>query len=77
MHLMKEIMIITDVLRQALQKKSLDNLNIVCLILTTKELIQNLRNNDLKSLFENIKSFCAKHEVEFPGMNRRYVDFMN
>jgi hypothetical protein len=68
-------MSITDVLCQALQQKSLDILNVMCLISTTKELIQDLRNNDWEPFFENVKSFYEKHEVELPDMNRRYVHF--
>jgi hypothetical protein len=76
LHLMKEIMIITDVLCQVLQRKSLDILNVIRLISTTKELIQNLRNNDWEPLFEKVKSFCTKHEIELPDMNRMYVELI-
>jgi hypothetical protein len=69
LHLMKEIMTITDVLCQVLQHKSLDILNAKCLISTTKELIQNLRNNGWEPLFEKVKSFCTKYEIELPDMN--------
>jgi hypothetical protein len=51
LHLMKEIMTITDVLCQALQQKSLDIINALWLVSTTKELIQDLRDNSWESLF--------------------------
>jgi hypothetical protein len=76
LHLMKEIMTITDVLCQALQQKSLDILNALRLVSTTKELIQDLRDNGWESLFEKVKSFCIKHEIELSDMSRRYVDLI-
>jgi hypothetical protein len=55
--------------------KSLDILNVIYLISTTKKLIQSLRNNDWELLFENVKSFCEKHEIKLSDLNRRYVYF--
>ena len=46
LHLMKEIMGITDVLCQALQQKSQDILNTIRLVSNIKALIQKLRNED-------------------------------
>jgi hAT family C-terminal dimerisation region len=57
-----------------LQQKSLDILNALRLVSTTKELIQDLRDNGWESLFEKVKSFCIKHEIELPDMSCRYVD---
>ncbi|KAJ4747360.1 zinc finger MYM-type-like protein [Rhynchospora pubera] len=75
MHLMKEIMAITDTLCVALQNKSLDILNALNLVSSTKVLIQKLRDDGWEPLLEKVNSFCQKHEVEVPDMNLRYVDF--
>ncbi|KAJ3697747.1 hypothetical protein LUZ61_001452 [Rhynchospora tenuis] len=74
LHLMKEIMAITDTLCQALQKESLDILNALDLISSTKELIQKLRDNGWEPLLQKVNSFCQKYEVELPDMNGMYVD---
>jgi len=57
LHLMKEIMEITDMLSQALQQKSQDILNAMHLVGTTKNLIQKLRDDGCDSLFVKVKSF--------------------
>ncbi|XP_027188707.1 uncharacterized protein [Cicer arietinum] len=54
LHLMKTIMRITDILCQALQQQSQDIVNAMCLVGTTKYLIQN---------------FCEKHDIEIPDLN--------
>jgi hypothetical protein len=59
LHLMKDIMAITDVLCQALQQKDLDILNVLRLVSTTKELIQDLRDEGWEPLFEKVKFFVC------------------
>jgi hypothetical protein len=76
LHLMKEIMAITDVLCQALQSKSLDILNAVHLLSSTKSLLQELRDHGWEALLEKVKLFCTKHEIEIPEMNRKFVDLI-
>ncbi|KAJ3705062.1 hypothetical protein LUZ61_008767 [Rhynchospora tenuis] len=74
MHLMKEIMAITDALCRALQQKDLDILNAIDLVSTTKVLIQRLRDDGWELLLEKVNTFCLKHEVELPDMNAKFVD---
>jgi hypothetical protein len=45
LHIMKNVMRITDVLCQALQQKSQDILSVMHLVTTTKTLIQKLRDD--------------------------------
>ena len=45
LYLMREIMGITNVLCQALQQQSQDIVNVMCLVCSTKGLLQNLREN--------------------------------
>ncbi|KAJ1696616.1 hypothetical protein LUZ63_005128 [Rhynchospora breviuscula] len=74
LHLMKEIMMITDLLCHTLQQNSLDALNAAHLVSTTKLLLQKLRDNGWEPLMEQVTSFCLEHEVELPNMNSMYVD---
>ncbi|KAJ4758267.1 zinc finger MYM-type-like protein [Rhynchospora pubera] len=74
MHLMIEIMAITDDLCHALQQKSLDILNAIDLVSTTKMLIQRLRDDGWELLLEKVNAFCLKHEVELLDMNCKFVD---
>ncbi|KAK9725256.1 hypothetical protein RND81_05G132000 [Saponaria officinalis] len=61
-HLMREILGITDILCQALQRKSQDIANALKLVSTTKSLIQNLRE-------DRWKAFCGR----MPEMGAIYV----
>ncbi|KAJ1687974.1 hypothetical protein LUZ63_019364 [Rhynchospora breviuscula] len=74
MHLMIEIMAITNTLCQALQDKSLDILNALSLVSSTKMLIQKLRDDGWEPLLEKVNSFCHKHEIKLLDMSCRYVD---
>ncbi|TYH18742.1 hypothetical protein ES288_A05G297400v1 [Gossypium darwinii] len=58
LHVMKEVLGITDNLCQALQRRSQDILNAMSLVLTTKDLIQKLRDDGWNELLKNVISFC-------------------
>ncbi|XP_050248602.1 uncharacterized protein LOC126695841 [Quercus robur] len=73
LHLMKEIMGITNVLCQALQQQSQDLLNAMHLVSTTKSLIQKLRDDGWEPLLASVISFCEQHEIDIPDMNARYT----
>ena len=73
LHLMKEMLSITDDLCQALQRKSQDILNAMSLVFSTKELIQKLRECGWDSLLEDAKLFCEKHGVEIPDLHAQYT----
>jgi hypothetical protein len=75
--MMENIMKITDVLCQTLQKKSIDILNAVDCISTTKVLLGELRNNGWEPLLEEVKLFCEKHEIDIPDLSKKYVLFPN
>nr|XP_017218827.1 PREDICTED: zinc finger MYM-type protein 1-like isoform X2 [Daucus carota subsp. sativus] len=76
LHVVKEIMAITDLLCRALQQKSQDILNAMHLVSTTKLLIQKLRSDGWESLLENVKSFCERYTIEIPDMNVPYFDVL-
>ncbi|XP_058761191.1 uncharacterized protein LOC131634539 [Vicia villosa] len=63
LHLMKEIMGITYMFCQDLQKNQ-DVVNVMNLIRSTKHLIQGLRENGWDILFTKVISFCEKHGIE-------------
>jgi hypothetical protein len=69
LHLMKEIMGITDVLCQALQQKSQDVVNAMNLVRQTKTLIQELRENGWDNLYANVTSYCVRHDIEIPNLD--------
>ncbi|KAF8396080.1 hypothetical protein HHK36_017692 [Tetracentron sinense] len=73
LHLMQEIMGITDNLCQALQSQSQDILNALDLVSTTKVLIQELREDGWDPLLEKVTSFCNQYNVDIPDMNGRYA----
>ncbi|XP_050242220.1 uncharacterized protein LOC126691203 [Quercus robur] len=73
LHLMKEIMGITNILCQALQQHSQDLLNAMHLVSTTKSLIQKLRDNGWEPLLARVISFCEQHELDILDMNACYT----
>jgi hypothetical protein len=75
MHVMKELMGITDLCKK-LQQKSQDIVNAIDDVATTKKLIQNLRDHGWSSLISVVTSFCSKHGIVVPDMNVFYADFI-
>ncbi|XP_073017809.1 uncharacterized protein [Primulina eburnea] len=63
LHLMREIMEITDVLCQNLQRKSQDILNAMELVSSTQKLLQELRDDKWDDLLEKVKSFLGEVEL--------------
>ncbi|XP_073041708.1 uncharacterized protein [Primulina eburnea] len=74
LHLMREIMEITDVLCQTLQRKSQDILNAMELVSSTKKLLQELRDDKWDDLLEKLKSFCVARNIDVPDFSDQYVD---
>ncbi|XP_028105826.1 zinc finger MYM-type protein 1-like, partial [Camellia sinensis] len=72
LHLMRDIMEITDDLCQALQSKSQDILNAMHLVSTTKILIQKFREDGWVPLLEKIKLFSNDHGIQIPDMSCPY-----
>ncbi|KAH1031245.1 hypothetical protein J1N35_043419 [Gossypium stocksii] len=73
LHLVKEIMGITDILCQLLQQKSQDTVNAMYLVSSTKTLIQKLREDGWDNLLKVVKAFCEKHNIEVFNMDSPYV----
>ncbi|XP_048559613.1 uncharacterized protein LOC125540080 isoform X3 [Triticum urartu] len=60
---------ITNLLSQALQRKKQDVAEALRLILDVKEALQNMRDNGYESLCDQAKNFCEEHGIEVPNMD--------
>ncbi|XP_057739680.1 uncharacterized protein LOC130956683 [Arachis stenosperma] len=76
LHMMKEIMRITDKLCQALQQKSQNILNAMHLVSSTKSLIQQLRDSNWGALLEKVSSFYNDHAIQIPDMSASFSDLI-
>lgn len=76
LHLMKELMGITDLLCRKLQHKSQDIVNAMADVATTKRLIQDLRDYGWSKLLEDVTAFCTKQGITVPDMNGSYADYI-
>ncbi|GFZ13169.1 hypothetical protein Acr_23g0015540 [Actinidia rufa] len=74
LHLMHRIMGITDLLCRASQHKSLDILNTMDLVSTTKALLQTLRQDGFNTLLMHVGSVCTQYDIEMPMMDARYKE---
>ncbi|XP_023765318.1 uncharacterized protein LOC111913839 [Lactuca sativa] len=72
LHMMKDIMGITDKLCQSLQQKSIDIINALALVSTTKILLQKLRDEGWQSLLDQVVCFCKRSDILVPDMNETY-----
>ncbi|XP_058211520.1 uncharacterized protein LOC131323690 [Rhododendron vialii] len=72
LHLMHRIMGITDLLCRALQHKSLNIINAMDLVSTTKTLLHTLREEGFDLLMMHVKSICTEYDIDMPDMSARY-----
>ncbi|XP_052185172.1 uncharacterized protein LOC127796813 [Diospyros lotus] len=71
--LMHKIMRITDVLCQALQKKSLDILATMRFVSTAKLILQELREEGWEVFLQEVKDFCSRHNIDIPDLDSSYM----
>ncbi|KAI9184981.1 hypothetical protein LWI28_003097 [Acer negundo] len=71
--LLHKVLVISNMLCQALQLKSQDILNAMNLVSTTKMLLQKLRESEWDTFLESIVSFCERYEIDIPNMNARHT----
>jgi hypothetical protein len=72
--LTKEIFEITEVLGQAVQKKSQDIVNAVRLVSSTKECLQQLRSDDgYQQFIDKVIEFCVNHSIDIPNFEDTYI----
>ncbi|CAN1779060.1 Zinc finger MYM-type protein 1 [Linum perenne] len=70
LHLMKEIMGITDYLCQAFQQESIDILAALVFVSKTKRLLQELRDGGWEKMIQEVMSFCSKYESQVPDFSK-------
>ncbi|XP_024045258.1 uncharacterized protein LOC127901363 [Citrus sinensis] len=68
---------ISDILCRALQAKSLDILNALNYITSTKRLLQEFRDNGWDDFIRSVESFCGKHDISVADMSVRYMEEIN
>ncbi|CAN0829476.1 Zinc finger MYM-type protein 1 [Linum grandiflorum] len=69
LHMMRKIMMETMFLSQAFQRESVDILEAVGMVSTSKDLLQKLRDEGWEPLLEEVNSFCSKHDIDIPDLN--------
>ncbi|XP_039015479.1 zinc finger MYM-type protein 1-like [Hibiscus syriacus] len=72
-HLMKRIFGIMNELNKSLQRKDQDIVNAMSLVTLTKEILQNMRENECESFFATITSFCNKNNIDILNMDVVYT----
>lgn len=72
LHCLISILAVTNVLTEALQRKDQEIENAMSLLKTSKERFKLMRENDWESLFEEVSSFCFKHDIDILNMDDEY-----
>ncbi|KAK9073296.1 hypothetical protein SSX86_007620 [Deinandra increscens subsp. villosa] len=73
LHLMKRVMGLTDDLSQALQKKSIDIVNAIDKVASTKLKLNEVRNEEWGKFLKDLTLFCGVNNVEMPDMKAPYI----
>jgi hypothetical protein len=73
LHLMKDVLRITNEFSLALQRKDQDIENVMSLIKVAKDRLQAMRYDGWPCLFEGVSSFCVKHDINIPNMKDIFV----
>ncbi|KAL6540509.1 hypothetical protein OROMI_024392 [Orobanche minor] len=71
LHLMKEILGITNDLSEALQRKTQNIINAVTMVRFMKVQLQSLREEKWEAFLEGVKKFCVDNFIEVPNMEDR------
>ncbi|XP_070046397.1 uncharacterized protein [Nicotiana tomentosiformis] len=72
MHLMLKLLAITNDLNIDLQRKDQDIINAMKLVGFAKRQLQVMRESKWKSLIDDASSFCSKHDIVIPEMDKNY-----
>ncbi|XP_059316502.1 uncharacterized protein LOC132067320 [Lycium ferocissimum] len=73
LHLMLKVMAITHDLNMALQRKDQDIVSAMNLVGFTKRQLQSMRESEWDSLVKDVSSFCVKHDIVIPKMDKNYA----
>ncbi|ESR41108.1 TTF-type domain-containing protein [Citrus sinensis] len=74
LHLFDKVVGISNLLCRALQTKSLDILNALNYVTSTKRLLQEFRDNGWDDFIRSMASFCRKHDITVPDMSVCYME---
>ncbi|KAG2630629.1 hypothetical protein PVAP13_3KG538480 [Panicum virgatum] len=69
LHLMIELLSMTDILSRALQRKDQDIVEAMHLIMDVKDGLQDMRENGWEPLLKKVKTFCERNEIEVSDMD--------
>jgi hypothetical protein len=72
LHLMKNVLGITNELSQALQRKDQDILNAMKLVEVSKQRLQAMREHGWNSLSKEVSVFCTNNNIVVPNMDDLY-----
>nr|XP_016445261.1 PREDICTED: uncharacterized protein LOC107770466 [Nicotiana tabacum] len=67
------VLLMSNELSKALQKKEQDIANAMIFLDLTKERLQQMKNEGWKSLMDEVSLFCAKHDILVPNMEEFYI----
>ncbi|CAN6712599.1 unnamed protein product [Malus baccata var. baccata] len=73
LHLMKDIIGITNKLSQALQTKDQDIVNAIKLVGVCKQRLEIMRKSGWDSLLNEVSKFCLKHDIDVPNMDDMFL----
>ncbi|XP_049388127.1 uncharacterized protein LOC125852440 [Solanum stenotomum] len=73
LHLMRDVLAITNELNKCLQRKEKDVANAMLLVKVAKKRLQVLRDDEWNSLIAKVSIFCTKHEILIPNFEEPYV----
>ncbi|CAL1406910.1 unnamed protein product [Linum trigynum] len=65
----QEILSTTDMLSQALKRKSQDIFNAMILVESTKKLLNEFRDKEWDSLLAKVVGFCKQYDIEVPDLS--------
>ena len=73
LHMMTNILGVTNELSQALQRKDQDIINAIALVNVSKQRLQTIRDNGWESLFGEVSLFCERRNIDVPNMDDIFV----
>ncbi|XP_070032901.1 uncharacterized protein [Nicotiana tomentosiformis] len=73
LHLMLKVLIMSNELNKALQKKEQDIVNAMVFLDITKERLQEMRDEGWEPSMDEVSSFCAKHDILVLKMEEFYI----
>nr|XP_016454667.1 PREDICTED: zinc finger MYM-type protein 1-like [Nicotiana tabacum] len=74
LHLMRDVLGITNELNTSLQKKEQNIENAILLVEVAKRRLQKLREEEWDSLIDKVSAFCVKYNILIPNFDDFYVN---